>query len=71
MRRRPLHSGAQTPSPPSPESRAKQQFNTRFERLNLEYYTEYTRRLLRRAYPKSCPHCETEMLGDVAGRENV
>jgi transposase-like protein len=39
--------------------------------LNLEHYTEYTRSLLRRAYPRICPLCETEMLGEVAGREKA
>jgi transposase-like protein len=71
LQRPPLHSRAPTPPPPTPVSRAKSHFNTRFERLNLEHYTEYTRRLLRRAYPKFCPHCETEMRGHVAGRENA
>ncbi len=71
LRRRPLHSGASTPSPPSPKSVAKAQFNTRFAGLNLEHFSQYTRRLLRRAYPKFCPRCDTEMLGNVAGRENA
>ncbi len=66
-----MHSGASTPSPPSPKSVAKAQFNTRFAGLNLEHFSQYTRRLLRRAYPKFCPRCDTEMLGNVAGRENA
>jgi transposase-like protein len=72
LQRPPLHSDAPNLFPPThQESVAKQLFNTRFKGLNLEHYSEYTRRLLRRAYPKTCPHCETEMLGNVAGRENA
>jgi hypothetical protein len=53
LQRRPLHSRAPTPPPPHPESVAKSPFATRLAGLNLEHYSEYTRSLLRRAYPWS------------------
>jgi transposase-like protein len=72
LQRRSSHSHAPTSPPPThQESHAKAEFNTRFAGLNLEHYSSITRSLLRRAYPKVCPHCETEMLGDVAARENA
>jgi hypothetical protein len=71
LQRRPGHSHAPNLFPPTPqETHAKARFNTRFKGINLEHYSEYTRRLLRRTYPKVCPHCQIEMLGNVAGREN-
>ncbi len=72
LQRRPLHSGAPDLFPPThQETHAKARFNTRFKGINTEHYSEITRRLLSRAYPKVCPHCSLEMSGDVAGRENA
>jgi transposase-like protein len=72
LQRRPGHSHAPNLFPPTPqETHAKARFNTRFKGINLEHYSEYTRRLLRRTYPKVCPHCQIEMLGNVAGRETA
>jgi transposase-like protein len=72
LERRPSHSRAPSPPPPThQESHAKARFATRFPGINTEHYTEITRRLLCRAYPKFCPHCKIEMSGDVAARENA
>jgi transposase-like protein len=72
LQRRPSHSQAPSPPPPTPqESHANARFATRLPGINTEHYTEYARQILRRAYPKCCPLCETVMLGDVAGREKA
>jgi hypothetical protein len=53
LKRRPSQTSAPTPSPPCPKSVAKSPFATRLAGLNLEHFSEYTRSLLRRAYPWS------------------
>ncbi|MEI1280235.1 hypothetical protein V6Z05_18025 [Leptospira venezuelensis] len=50
---------------------AKDHFNNRFPNLNLTYYTELTRNLLTKCYPKQCPTCKIPLTKGVSTRENV
>ena len=50
---------------------AKDHFNNRFPNLNLTYYTELTRNLITKCYPKQCPTCKIPFTKGVSTRENV
>lgn len=50
---------------------AKDHFNNRFPNLNLTYYTDLTRNLVIKCYPKECPTCKIPLTKGVSTRENV
>jgi transposase-like protein len=70
--RRPLHSRVPTPSPPAPqEAVAKQKFAAKFAGINHEHFSNLTKQILARAYPRECPECMVPMTAAVARRESV
>ncbi|WP_125169727.1 transposase [Leptospira saintgironsiae] len=50
---------------------AKDRFNSRFPNLNLTYYTDLTRNLISKCYPKNCPTCKIPLTKGISTRENV
>ena len=50
---------------------AKGRFNSKFPQFNIPFFTQLAQDLIARAYPVFCPECETEMHGNVGGRETA
>lgn len=50
-------------------SRGKGRFNQRFPHINIEFFSELSRQLLLKVYPKVCPHDGTKLSRAVGGRE--
>ena len=70
--RRPLHSGALNSFRPThPESHANTKFAARFAGINQEHFSNLTKQILARAYPRECPQCQVPMTAAVARRESV
>ena len=71
-RRRPLHSHALNSSAPTHlESHANTKFAARLAGINQEHFSNLTKQILARAYPRECPACQVPMTAAVARRESV
>jgi hypothetical protein len=53
-----------------PVKNAKYHFTNRFPHINTEYYSNLTKTLLDKIYPKYCPKCNTRLTKDITNRES-
>ena len=66
-----MHLSSKTLDYSQNKTNSKTKFNAKFPHINIDYYTQLTKDLLHKLYPKYCIHCKTEMTKDISTRETT